>query len=168
MVLYISEALRRSTPYRAASAIEEHRRVIGISLIAGSIGFWCMQLGTEKQTYTVTLPPNSFSTGETHTAEKYIDFPKEDFKMGTVVEPIHTIETSRGDRLAFRPTQYPLTVDTKLAGFLLRQSQILVNVVEVWINGEKQGYFDFYQDRFVTSNTENAKQQTIADLRFER
>jgi hypothetical protein len=167
MVLYISEALRRSVPYRAASAIEEHRRVISISLIAGSIGFWCMQLGAEKQTYTVTLPPDSLDTEKSNASEKYIDFPKEDFRMGAVVEPTHTIETSRGDRLAFRPTQYPLTVDTKVAGFLLRQSQIPVNVVEVWINGEKQGYFDFYQDRFVASSRENAKQHTIAELNFE-
>jgi hypothetical protein len=133
MVLYISEALRRSVPYRAASAIEEHRRVISISLIAGSIGFWFMQLGAEKQTYTVTLPPDASPTGEAKTSEKYIDFPKEDFQVGAVVEPTHTIETSRGDRLAFRPTQYPLTVDTKVAGFALKQSQIPVNVVEVWI-----------------------------------
>jgi hypothetical protein len=168
MVLYISEALRRSIPYRTASAIEEHRRVIGISLIAGSIGFWFMQLSSEKPTYTVTLPPDSLNfTGEDDTTEKHIDFPKEDFKVGAV-EPTYAIETSRGDRLAFRPTQYPLTVDTKVAGFSIRRSQVPVNVVEVWVNGEKQGYFDFYQDRFVASNSEKVKEQDVAKLRFDQ
>jgi hypothetical protein len=159
MVLYISEAMRRSVPYRVASAIEEHQAVISLSLIAGSIGFWCMQLASEKPTYTVTLPPESSDS-----TEKHIDFPKEDFKVGTVIEPSYAIETNRGDILAFRPTQYPLTVNTKLAGFSLRQSQIPVNVVEVWVNGEKQGYFDFHQDRFVSSDIQKARKQNVAGI----
>jgi hypothetical protein len=163
MVLYISEAMKRSVSYKAASAIEEHRQIIGISLIAGSVGFWFMHLMSDKQqTYAVTLPPGSEES--TESPQRQISFPKEDFKAGAIVEPTYAIETSRGDTLSFRPTQYPLTVETKMAGLSFNRSQIPVKVVEVWVNGEKQGYFDFHQDRFVAENMEKAEQQNIANI----
>lgn len=144
---------------RAAITIEQNQLAIGASLIAGSISFWCLHGKPERQVFTLTFQPDSLES-----AKKYIDFTKTQFQFGVSVEPTQSVEMSNGEMLSFRPTLYPLTSETKIAGIAFRHKTIPVEVVEVWAHGEKQGYFDFKQNKYVASSTTDVGQKVIAAI----
>lgn len=145
--------------HQAVVAIEQNQLAIGASLIAGSISFWCLHGKPERQVFTLTFQPESLES-----AKKYIDFTKTQFQKGTSIEPSQSVEMSNGEVLSFRPTLYPLTSETKVAGVSLRRKTIPVEVVEIWANGEKQGFFDFKQNKYVASSTNDVGQKVIAAI----
>lgn len=160
MIVQGKAATQRNVLYQIATAIEDHQLLIGASLIASSVGLWCLRSEPERQVYTLTLQPT-----EAEPSQKHIDFTKEQFHSAKSVEPSHFIEMSNGDVLAFRPTHYPLTVENSIAGVPLGEATIPVEVVEISVNGEKQGYFDFHQDKFIPSNIMTVEQELVAALR---
>ena len=151
--------MQHGVVHQAVVAIEQNQLAIGASLIAGSMSFWALHGKPERQVFTLTFQPESLET-----AKEYIDFTKEQFQIGVSVEPSQFVEMSNGETISFRPTRYPLTSDLKIAGVSLKQKTEAVEVVEIWADGEKQGYFDFRQNKYVASNTEDIGQKVIAAI----
>lgn len=151
--------MQQGVVHQAAVAIEQNQLAIGASLIAGSISFWFLHGQPERQVFTLTFQPESLES-----AKKYIDFTKTQFQSGISIEPSQGVEMSNGEVLSFRPTLYPLTSETKLAGLSLKRKTIPVEVVEIWANGKKQGYFDFKQKKYVASSTDDVGQKVIAAI----
>ncbi|NJO43109.1 MAG: hypothetical protein HC865_21515 [Cyanobacteria bacterium RU_5_0] len=140
-------SMERGGLYHAISALEEHQRVIGMTLIMGSIGGLWLRGTPEQQVYTITLQSTT-----SESTPRHIDFTKPQFQPEMGVETSRSVEMSNGDILEFRPTYYPLTMETKIAGITLAESTTSVEVAEVWVNDEKQGFFDFRQDKYVASH----------------
>jgi len=151
--------MQQDAVHQVAVAIEQNQLAIGASLIAGSMSFWVLHGQPEKQVFTLTFQPDALET-----AKKYIDFTKDQFQVGTTVELSQSVEMSNGEVLSFRPTRYPLTSEFKIAGVALRRKTLAVEVVEIWADGEKQGYFDFRQNKYVASSTNDTGQKVIAAI----
>lgn len=151
--------MQHDVVHQAVFAIEQNQLAIGASLIAGSISFWCLHGKPERQVFTLTFQPESLET-----AKKYIDFTEIQFQSGMSIEPSQAVEMSNGEVLSFRPTLYPLTSEMKIAGTTLRRKTVPVEVVEIWADGEKQGYFDFRQNKYVASSTNDMGQKVIAAI----
>jgi hypothetical protein len=151
--------MQQDVVHQAVVAIEQNQLAIGASLIAGSISFWCLHGKPERQVFTLSFEPESLET-----TKKYIDFTKNQFQVGVSVEPSQFVEMSNGEVLSFRPTLYPLTSETRVVGVSLRRKTIPVEVVEIWADGEKQGYFDFRQNKYVASSTNDVGQKVIAAI----
>lgn len=151
--------MQQGVVHQAVVAIEQNQLAIGASLIAGSISFWFLHGQPERQVFTLTFQPQSLES-----AKKYIDFTKTQFQNGMSIEPSQWIEMSNGEVLSFRPTLYPLTSETKIAGLALRRKTLPVEVVEIWADGEKQGYFDFKQNKYVASSNDDVGQMVSAAI----
>jgi hypothetical protein len=126
------------------ATIADNPSLIGIPLLIGSIGLLCLHGKQPRYVYTLKLQP-----APTNNNPRFVDFTSQQFEVGNSVEASHAVEMSNGKTLKFRPTQYPLTVSAKVAGVPLGKATIPVKVVEFWADGKKQGYFDFYHNKYV-------------------
>jgi hypothetical protein len=139
--------MARGILYEIVTTIENYQAMLGGLLIASSLGLLCLETKSERQIYTLKLPSTDLDQDT-----NYIDFTKQQFTSGTPMEVSYAVETNRGTTIVLRPTHYHLTVTTKTARIFSAASVKAVKVVELWSNGEKQGYFDFHQNKYIIAD----------------
>jgi hypothetical protein len=150
--------MNKGVLYQIGTATEDYQGVISglLFAITGAIVCWGSQKKPETHFYTLKLQPISPDA-----SMRYAHFSKQQFKAETQVEAFQTAEMSNGKTLTLRPAYYPLTVENKVAGISLGKTTKPTEVVELWLDGEKQGFFDFHQNKYVLNDLASRSGVTI-------